>query len=258
MSGYIKLFRKFDQWGWASRPDTSHLFIWLLISANWKENTYMGEVINRGSLVFGLDSFSRKTGLSIQRIRTALKHLKSTSEITVKSTNQFSVITITNFENYQDDNTPLNKRITNEEQTDNNQLTTLEEYKNIKKGRKNNTFSGSPEFVQEVVNYLNLKAGTKYKSNIKKTVSFICARSIEGFSVTDFKAVIDSKCSQWIGDEKMEQYLRPETLFGTKFESYLNGCETNLVQIKSVFTDEDLDRAEKEWLSNRQKTGVSA
>lgn len=72
-----------------------------------------------------------------------------------------------------------------------------------------------------VVSYLNEKAGTKYMPTSKKTQTCIHARLAEGYSVDDFKTVIEKKCNDWIGTE-YEQYLRPETLFGTKFESYLN------------------------------------
>lgn len=77
-------------------------------------------------------------------------------------------------------------------------------------------------FIPSIVSYLNEKAGTKYKASTAKTVSLIKARKGEGFTLDDFKAVIDKKCADWLGDEKMQRYLRPETLFGTKFESYLN------------------------------------
>jgi len=77
-----------------------------------------------------------------------------------------------------------------------------------------------------IVEYLNQKAGTKYKASSKKTQTCIHARLAEGFTVDDFKTVIDKKCADWMGDAKMEQYLRPETLFGTKFESYLNAKVT--------------------------------
>lgn len=72
-----------------------------------------------------------------------------------------------------------------------------------------------------VVSYLNEKAGTKYKASSKKTKSCIHARLAEGFKLEDFYSVIDKKCAEWIGTD-MEQYIRPETLFGTKFEGYLN------------------------------------
>ena len=74
----------------------------------------------------------------------------------------------------------------------------------------------------EIITYLNHKARTGYKPTTAKTKTAIKARFSEGFTVDDFKTVIDKKCAEWIGDEKMEKYLRPETLFGTKFEGYLN------------------------------------
>lgn len=76
-----------------------------------------------------------------------------------------------------------------------------------------------------VVSYLNEKAGTRYKATTEKTKTAIRARAAEGFTVDDFKSVIDKKCEEWIGTE-YEKYLRPETLFGTKFEGYLNAKQT--------------------------------
>ena len=72
-----------------------------------------------------------------------------------------------------------------------------------------------------IVDYLNLKANTKYRSSSNKTKSLIKARINEGYSEEDFKKVIDNKTDEWLNTD-MEKYLRPETLFGTKFESYLN------------------------------------
>jgi uncharacterized phage protein (TIGR02220 family)/predicted phage replisome organizer len=72
-----------------------------------------------------------------------------------------------------------------------------------------------------IVSYLNEKAGTGFKATTAKTKSAIHARLAEGFTLEDFKIVIDKKCQEWIGTD-MQKYLRPETLFGTKFEGYLN------------------------------------
>lgn len=82
------------------------------------------------------------------------------------------------------------------------------------------------ERIVQVISYLNEKAGTKFRPTTAKTKAMINARLTEGFTVDDFKVVIDKKCAEWIGDEKMEKYLRPETLFGTKFEGYLNAKTT--------------------------------
>ena len=75
--------------------------------------------------------------------------------------------------------------------------------------------------ITEIVDYLNEKAHTNYRSNSKTTMRHINARLKEGYTLSDFKQVIDNRCATWLGTD-MEQYLRPETLFGSKFENYLN------------------------------------
>ena len=83
----------------------------------------------------------------------------------------------------------------------------------------------SKEIYALIVSYLNEKAGTAYRATTAKTKTAIKARMAEGFTIADFRTVIDKKCKEWIGTE-YEKYLRPETLFGTKFEGYLNARQT--------------------------------
>lgn len=78
------------------------------------------------------------------------------------------------------------------------------------------------EIYKAVIDHLNEKAGTKYRPTTGKTQTLIRARLAEGFTLDDFKTVIDKKCAEWLNDPKMNQYLRPETLFSPKFEGYLN------------------------------------
>ena len=75
---------------------------------------------------------------------------------------------------------------------------------------------------EDIISYLNEKAGTKYKPTSAKSREKIDARVREGFTLEDFKTVIDKKCADWLNDAKMCKFLRPETLFGPKFEGYLN------------------------------------
>ena len=85
--------------------------------------------------------------------------------------------------------------------------------------------SGKPEATlpyKEIVDYLNKSAGTNYRASSKKTQQLIKARINEGYTLEDFRVVIEKKTRGWINDNKMKGYLRPETLFGTKFEGYLN------------------------------------
>lgn len=77
------------------------------------------------------------------------------------------------------------------------------------------------DFVKAVIEHLNAKANKAYKATTAKTKTLILARKKEGFGLDDFKKVIDTKAKEWRGTE-MDKYLRPETLFGTKFEGYLN------------------------------------
>lgn len=87
-----------------------------------------------------------------------------------------------------------------------------------------NTMSGKPDrapVIREIVGYLNDKTGKAFKPNSQATARLIQARLNEGFTVDDFKAVIDNMAAKWGKDPKMCEYLRPQTLFGTKFESYL-------------------------------------
>lgn len=74
----------------------------------------------------------------------------------------------------------------------------------------------------EIINYLNETASANYRHQTQKTRDLIKARWNEGFQLKDFKQVIDIKTAEWLTDEKMSIYLRPTTLFGTNFESYLN------------------------------------
>lgn len=75
---------------------------------------------------------------------------------------------------------------------------------------------------QEIVECLNRNAGTHYKYTTGKTQTLIHARFAEGFTLEDFRTVIEAQCREWSQDKRMERYMRPETLFGTKFEGYLN------------------------------------
>ena len=108
----------------------------------------MGETIPRGSFVTSLDSLAKELGLSVQEIRTALKHLISTGELTSKSTNKYSIITVVNYEMYQQVNKQPNSPLTGNQQATNKQLTTIEEYieyKTNKEYKNNSVCNNTPE-----------------------------------------------------------------------------------------------------------------
>ncbi|WP_088110497.1 conserved phage C-terminal domain-containing protein [Bacillus wiedmannii] len=98
------------------------------------------------------------------------------------------------------------------------EITTLKD--NMPSDQKERSKDSIP--YEDIVSYLNEKAGKSFKHKTAKTRTLINARFKDGFTIEDFKQVIDIKTAQWLTDSNMNQYLRPETLFGTKFEGYLN------------------------------------
>lgn len=98
--------------------------------------------------------------------------------------------------------------------------------------RDNNITSVSKETVSRILDYLNQATGRNYKASSKATQKHINARFSEGYTEEDFKKVIDNKVSEWLHNPKMQAYLRPDTLFGTKFDSYLNQEVTEVPSIE--------------------------
>lgn len=147
--GFIKIHRRMLKWEWFSDVNTTHLFIYLLLVANWEDKKWQGQIIKRGQVVTGLKNLSTSAGLSIQQTRTSLKKLVSTNEITIKSTNKYSVITIEKYGDYQRKNEESNKQITNEQQTNNKQITTTKELKELKEIYNNNNIYAYTEKLFE-------------------------------------------------------------------------------------------------------------
>lgn len=105
-----------------------------------------------------------------------------------------------------------------------NEQTNTRDYTEITTETTNNNIlspSSTAYPYKDVINYLNQQTGKHYKSTTKKNQTVIRARTDEGFTLDDFKQVVNNKVVEWKGTD-MEKYLRPETLFGTKFEGYLN------------------------------------
>lgn len=96
-------------------------------------------------------------------------------------------------------------------------------------------------YIGEVVDYMNAVCETKYRKNSAKTQSVIKARLNEGYTVDDFKTVISKKAKEWKFTD-MEKYLRPETLFGTKFESYLNAKIIKKEELQATIGGQKIER----------------
>jgi hypothetical protein len=133
MSGWIKLHRKILEWEWYSEPNTFRVFLHLMLKANYKDRRFKGFELIKGSVVTSRDILAMETGLSVRQVRTALDKLKSTNEVTIKTSSQGTIIQLVNYDKYQlETNETTNERPTSDQQTTTN--------KNVKK-EKNNIYS---------------------------------------------------------------------------------------------------------------------
>lgn len=130
MSGFIVLHRKMNKWEWAQKPLTLALFIHLILNANHKDQEWQGITVKRGQIITGRKKLAENTGLSERQVRTALNHLKATKEVTITTTKKYSIISITNYNKYQDyDQQNANKRPTSDQQaTTNNNDNNINKY----------------------------------------------------------------------------------------------------------------------------------
>jgi hypothetical protein len=125
-NGWIKLHRKLLSWQWYSSPNHTRLFLHLLLTANHKETKYRKETILPGQLLTGRKELSANTGLSERAIRTVLKDLKTTNEVTIKSCNKYSIITIINWLQYQQNDQQSDQQVTSKHPKNDH----IQEYKN--------------------------------------------------------------------------------------------------------------------------------
>lgn len=154
-SSWIKLFRELINWEWYSDINTTRLFIHLLLTVNFETKKWKGETIHPGEIITSYSNLAQQAHLSVQTVRTCVSKLKSTGELTIKTSNKFTLIKLNNWIKYQSTNTQTNKQLTNNQQTTNKQLTTTKEYKEGKndnnilystKNKKNGPYKDFDEF----------------------------------------------------------------------------------------------------------------
>jgi len=146
MAGYIKLHRKLLKWGWYGDTNTFRVFMHLLLIASYEDNEFRGHKIKAGQAVVGRKKLAEDLKMSEQSVRTALDHLKSTNEITIKSTNKFSVITIENWAKYQGYDEEATSKATNK--SPNEQPTTNHTQEGKKVKNKEDIYIGVPEEIK--------------------------------------------------------------------------------------------------------------
>jgi DNA-binding transcriptional regulator YhcF (GntR family) len=217
MSGnYIKIDRKILKWEWWSDINTFRVFVFMLISAYWKDGQYKGIKIPRGSFPSSISELSKETNLTDNEVRTALKHLKSTGEITSKSTNKFTVFTIKNYDLYQTINEQNNKQITNKSQAINKLLTNniLKEDDKIKNERNSN--GDLEEFFESIWTLYPVKRG---KGSVSKTRK----KKLQDIGYEQIKRCIERYVSEMESLNRDKKYWKNgSTFFNSGYVDYLD------------------------------------
>lgn len=183
--GFVMVYRKLIDWEWYDDKNTLVVFLHLLLTVNYEPKQWHGRTIERGQRVVGREALAMETHLSVQNVRTALKHLISTNEITIKSTKEFSLITLNNFDKYQPCNQQFNQSPTNLQPTSNhNEIKLINKESNNKeitpKGvTKKNHFGEFENVLLSHDEYQNLVAslGDKGADNYIERVSAYIAQS---------------------------------------------------------------------------------
>jgi len=244
MNGFIKLHRQLIEWEWYSDIKVCRVFLHLLLTANFKDGNWRGYAVKRGQVIIGKESLGKTLGLSIQEVKTVFKKLKKTGEIATKATNKFVIVTVCNFDSYQDKEAIEKETATNKKPTSNQQATSEQpQRKNEKKDKKDKKerikekelvdlpFSNE---VREILKFFISKTGNQLRISAKDSIlgrsdkyKKIMPRLKDGATVEECKAIISLKSKQWKNDKAMKAHLCIPTLFrASNFEKYLDEVDS--------------------------------
>lgn len=244
MSGWIKTHRKL-----LDNPivckDSDHLSIWMYLLLNATHETINGMFkgkrisLEPGQLITGRKSISEFLQINEYKVQRILKLYESEQQIKQQTSNKNRLITIVNWSSYQLNDPPNAQQLHNKCTTTAQQVHTNKNVKNIKNERSKEEIllgevQNEPKTknipYKKIIDYLNEKTGKTYRL-VESNKQHIRARFNEGYTEEDFLKVIDNKVAEWLDHEWVDKkgnlvygknYLRPATLFGTKFDTYLN------------------------------------
>lgn len=246
MGGFIKLHRKFLEWEWYGDANVRTIFIHLLLKANYEDKKWRGIDVKRGQLIITIDKLENETGLTTSNIRTSLKHLKSTGEIAIKTTNKYTLVTILKYADYQDtqyENDKQNSKqsdgqTTGEGQTTDKQLTTTKEIKEIKESKKerNNIYTRAKPEKIKLAEYVSM-TNDEHKKLIATYGQEATAKMIETLDnykgangkeyKNDYRAILN-----WVVDKVSTKDTTTFKKKDAEKKEYIKGVKT--------YTDEDL------------------
>ena len=228
--GFFKLYRSMLNWEWFKDSSTLHVFIYCLLKANHKDQRYKGDVVKRGSFFTSRKIIAEETGLTEQSVRTALKHLKLTNELTISTSPKGTVISINNYDDYQ----TVTNTLTNNQPTPNQQLTTNKNDKNI----KNEKNGGGTPYTTDFLRFWDVYKKHGFKDDCFKEWQLWC------YTKEEVELIIFAAKEYSIEMENDRQHmLYPRTfLEDEKYRDYEKSFEKYKVYLQE---QEDLEEVKK-------------
>ncbi|MDY5930168.1 MAG: hypothetical protein SPJ27_09115 [Candidatus Onthovivens sp.] len=188
--GFIKIYKKMLDWEWYKDNNTKCVFMHCLLKANWKDGRFRGYEVPRGSFVTGRRQLAKELKMSEQSIRTALEHLISTHEVTIKKTSKFSIITVVNYDYYQESNPQTNHQVTSNQPASNHNRRN-KEIKNIRSVREENTLI-SPALTDVISYGSSLGASNEYCERFYNHYESIGWINANGLKIKNWKLVLSN------------------------------------------------------------------
>jgi len=263
-NGWVKLHREISHTKLWANPDKLRFYLLLLFKAGHSPATVYGVNLKQGQFLGGRNSLTTELNeghranskhfVSGSTVYKWLQWLKTNNFIDIESTSEYSIITVFEAIDEDEQNAKVNIKRTSSEHQVNNERTSSGHKQEVKELREVKELKNKDDVeqqssdqlkgqVHEVVLYLNSQTAKHFKATSKDTDKLIKARLHEGYTIDDFKKVIDIKSQQWSGTS-MDQFLRPGTLFtASHFESYLNEKQvttnrsSNKRQVKETLPD---------------------
>ena len=187
---WIKVDRNILEWGWYKDANTFRVFMHLLLTANVKPHKFLGVDVNRGEVATSYKSLAESLDISIRSVRTAISHLETTGEVTVKRHSRSSVISIPNYDSYQAN------RQTQRQSADTQVTVNRQQYKSIKNERIPSVYIPSRADISAYVSEEGLRADPDAIFDYYESVGW----EINGKPIKDWRAV----CRRW------KQYEEPK------------------------------------------------
>lgn len=231
--GYIKLYRSLIHWEWFTDQNTFRLFIYCLLRANYSDTYWRGIEVKRGEFITSLNTLASDINMTRQQVRTSLNKLQSTGEITQKPHSKYSVITINNYELYQDTNTQNNTVATRNQHDSNTVATTDNKKKKEKIQESKNKYGDCVLLTTKEYESLIEKLGTKVTQTYIERLDEYLGMKNKRYD-SHYKVILN-----WY---RRDNENKPKWLLELKEEQERNDAYTHTVKRTSEELKEALDK----------------